>query len=305
MGTSFAKLVEDLKGGNARTEAPATHNYILNRDRRPTEARLIFDLKCNSGCAHCCENSGLYRTEKMEDDVFRKVADSLSSYKIPVMVFSGGESTMDFERLISSVKYLRKEAGYSGKVVVQTNAHWASSEEGAEKVLLELKDAGVDSLDIPSIDRYHEANFKANEYATRAGRIANELGLGAQKRSTPEKLKPIGRAKRLPRSEWDLDGGCTVGVDDITIDTKGNVYPCCWHQTPPIGNITEKPLEDIIGGSRKNPLLVEMAKQWFEGVPSEMLGITEDEKASLLEEWGRSCGACSEYYSRHRDWPKP
>lgn len=279
------------------------NNYFTNPDSRPVEARLIFDLKCNAGCAHCCENSGQYRTERMEDAVFKKVADSLSSYKIPVMVFSGGESTMDFERLVSSVRYLRKEAGYSGKVIVQTNAHWATSEERAEKVLLELKDAGVDSLDIPSMDKYHEARFDAGEKAPRAGRIARKLGLGGNlERRGQEKVIPIGRAKNLPKTEWNLDSYCDMGIHTITIDTKGYVYPCCWHQTPPIGNLTEKPLDGILEDARRNPVIVEMAMKGFRGMPAEMLSILEAEKARLEKELG-DCGACSEWFSKKKVWP--
>lgn len=281
------------------------NNYITNKNTRPIEARLIFDLKCNAGCAHCCESSGPYRTERMEDEVFRKAADSLSSYKIPMIVFSGGESTMDFERLVSSVKYLRKDGSYSGKVVVQTNAHWAKSDTEAEAVLLKLKDAGVDSLDIPSLDKYHEAKFNASENAPRAGRIARKLGFGGNlERKGPEKVIPIGRAKTLPKQDWDLNSYCTIGFGDLTVDTKGNAYPCCWHQTPPIGNITEKPLDEILDDARKNPVAVEMAGKGFKGVPAEMLGISEDEKTRLEEKLGE-CGACSEYFSTAKSRPKP
>lgn len=283
------------------------NNYITNKNSRPIEARLIFDLKCNAGCAHCCESSGPYRTERMEDEVFRKAADSLSSYKIPMIVFSGGESTMDFERLVSSVKYLRKEAGYSGKVVVQTNAHWAKSDKDAETILLELKYAGVDSLDIPSLDKYHEAKFNAAENAPRAGRIARKLDFGGNlERTGPEKVIPIGRAKTaIPESEWNLDSYCTIGFSELTIDTKGNVYPCCWHQSPPIGNITEKPLDEILDDARKNPAVVKMAETGFKGVPAEMLGISEDEKNRLEKKLGE-CGACGEHYSKRKLWlPKP
>lgn len=281
-------------------------NYITNENARPIEARLIFDLKCNAGCAHCCESSGPYRTERMEDGVFRKVADSLSSYKLRTITFSGGESTIDFERLLSSVKYLRKEAGYAGEIIVQTNAHWAMSEDGAEKVLLELKDAGVDSLDIPSIDKYHEAKFNASENAPRAGRIARKLGFsGNLERTGPEKVIPIGRAKTaIPETEWDLDSYCDIGFGNITVDTRGNVYPCCWHQTPPIGNITEKTLDEILDNARKNSVAVKMAEMGFKSVPAEMLGISKEEKTRLEGKLG-ACGTCSEYFSKAKGWPKP
>lgn len=299
------------------------NNYLTNPDSRPGDARLIFDLNCNAGCAHCCETAGPHRTEKMEWDVFEAAAKKLSAYKIPTIAFSGGEPTMDFERLLKAVKYLRKDAGYKGEVWVQTNAHWAKNDEEARDVLLRLKDAGVDCLDIPSLDKHHEEKFKAGEYAPRAARIAGELGFGdlsvlyktpklmqvaeelgygGGERAGPEKVIPIGRARILPESEWDLDKSCEAGFGTITIDTKGNVYPCCWHRSRPMGKkITEDSLENILKAGRKDALLVKLAEKGVRGVPAEMLGMTGEEKEKSVKKFGE-CRTCDDYFSEH---PKP
>jgi hypothetical protein len=156
-----------------------------------------------------------------------------ANYKMLVIVFAGGEPTLLGKDLYKAISYCR-----ANKVVsrIVTNAYWAHSIEAARQKCAELKEAGLDELNI-SMDDYHEpyvpfervklAHQAAVEAGFRAVVIANACG--PQSALSPAFLEKEFHMGDVPMARrFDVDGhsnhqerkSCN---DQIFVLSNGNV----------------------------------------------------------------------------------
>src|SRR5262245_13009048 len=115
-------------------------------------AVLLYTMNCNIDCAHCSVDSHRHRPERMTLDQARALVRGLCDVPdIKFIDITGGEPLL-YPKEIKELAKLAKEQGKQVRVV--SNGFWAASVERAEKVIREMRDAGVESIGI-SIDEWH------------------------------------------------------------------------------------------------------------------------------------------------------
>ncbi len=286
------------------------NNYLLDGRKRPYDAYVVLTLKCNSKCDHCYIEAGPERTESMPMELRKKVIDEAAKHNIRRITFSGGEPTVEMEKLIDTLEYAsetRKKTGYPDIILLQSNVYFliGLSENEIEKELAKLKSAGVTELDIASDDPYHKI---ATDELDRIEKTAETVFGKPNVSRRPGDLcvAPIGRArtkihnKHWYRGRFDRHGNYCY----VTISSNGDVHQCCW-QPNPMGNLSEEPLKNILERARKpGSIFRKIAKDGFAGLePEEDLGISTEEFGKLMDEFGE-CGACHQYFKERKNVQK-
>lgn len=277
-------------------------NYLTG-NKPPDSSYVVLTLKCNSRCKHCYIEAGPEREESMPVDMRKKVIDELAKSKIHTIEFSGGEPTVERDKLVDTLEYAsetRKRTGYPKKVWLQTNAYFlrGRGKEEIEKELELLKLHGATALDIASKDCYH--SIELNELK-KIKKVAKTV-FGARRvamRGAPVGIVPIGRARdEVPRENWRRRS-CSLHKEyGVTISVDGGVYPCCWQATPEMGNLRDKSLSEILKRARKpSSLFRKLAKKRFSKMEPEELGlqISKQELDKMVETEG-DCATCYQLY---------
>ena len=118
----------------------------------PQLATFFISYQCNFTCEHCSISSSPNAKVAMSDELLVSIFEQIK--KIPsfkVVVFTGGETTLEKEKLIKGLNFAR-ENGLSSRVV--TNAWWATTKDDADKFVKELVLAGLNEINT-SFDDYH------------------------------------------------------------------------------------------------------------------------------------------------------
>lgn len=277
-------------------------------------AYILTTLKCNAQCRHCYVEAGPKRTESMGLKDLKKVLDQLVGLEFDLISISGGEALLEKEKVLEIGRYLKKRKtmyGYPKYVEIQTNAFWATGDERAESVLEELLDAGYNQIMFSS-DEFH-GEYIPVERPRRGYELAKKL----RRHEKPRKFKkveftadykkyddgnfavPIGRGKTLPKEDlWIDKGPCMIygGLADgyVTINPKGDVYPCCWQATKSIGNALETSMRDILKRMKKDPVLKKLYLGGIDGLV-EYLGIDPKYAKQKIKRLG-TCGFCYELF---------
>lgn len=148
--------------------------------------------------------------DKMEPILRQLFAET----KLSVIVFSGGESTLLGEDLLKALR-LCKEHGIITRLV--TNVFWATSPEAAEAKLKELREAGLNELNI-STDDYHlpYISLQKVRYAFDAARKIDFLSValcnayGPESWLTPERInQEFGNGEQM-KHRYDANGRAMV-----------------------------------------------------------------------------------------------
>ena len=178
--------------------------------------------------------------------------------------FTGGEPFLVFDELLELVKYT-SAAGVLKEVV--TNCSWADTNQNALYHLNQLKDAGLDALNL-SVDDFHQDKISLDnvkncfDAAKRLGlkivlmmtvkhdskinsetirRILDDDAIqviGEKFIHSPSALviessfTPLGRGSKIPITEldygkWTTEGVCKQVLTDIGVKPNGDILPCC------------------------------------------------------------------------------
>ncbi|MCC6994144.1 MAG: radical SAM protein [Deltaproteobacteria bacterium] len=119
----------------------------------PRQLTVLTTSKCTAACRHCCMNSSPERADtlswpQLESSLTQAFAELAH---LEVIIFAGGEPLLLGQDLLAAIR-LCKRHGVVTRIV--TNAYWATSREHARFKLRELKEAGLDEVNI-STDDYH------------------------------------------------------------------------------------------------------------------------------------------------------
>ncbi|MBX3156914.1 MAG: radical SAM protein [Deltaproteobacteria bacterium] len=182
----------------------------------PHTVTILTTDKCTARCRHCCMNSSPERANKLtHEQIATALGQMFQHYRMKVVVFAGGEPTLLGDDLLKSIAFCKKH-GVGSRIV--TNAYWADTPENATAMCKELREAGLDELNI-SMDDYHEpyvafANVKrawqaAKEFDFSAVAIANCYG--PQSVLTPDFLEEeLGMKEDVKiQRRFDVDGRST------------------------------------------------------------------------------------------------
>lgn len=117
---------------------------------------LLLTERCNIECSHCWFSSGPDRTARMKlEEAVDYIEQAKEIPSVEWISFTGGEPFLLPEMLVNLVGFA-SERGFQTECV--TNCFWAETEEGAEKRLGKLVDAGLDAINI-SADDFHQRHI--------------------------------------------------------------------------------------------------------------------------------------------------
>ena len=109
----------------------------------------VFTYRCNDNCAHCYNESGpAGRTMPLADclAVVANLPDRMGR-----LILSGGEPLVEFDKLTAICTAVRERFGPELPLMVQTNGDLLDRDR-----LVGLQDAGVDRIDVVSMDDWHQ-----------------------------------------------------------------------------------------------------------------------------------------------------
>ena len=235
----------------------------------PTGLHFLLTYTCLYKCEHCFLYCGPGATGTFTLDQLELALDQAGDAGITSVYFEGGEPFLFYPLLLEALRLARERGLETGLV---TNAYWATSERDAELWLRPLVDLGLSDVSI-SLDTFHSEDPSSSP-ASKARAAAERLGLpvGAVCIDPPT-AEPVsstdgsgavvggdvlfkGRAADtltagLPRHHFAHFDECPheelANPGRVHLDSFGNVFVC---QGISIGNIWEKPLQEIMAGYR-------------------------------------------------------
>ncbi|WP_297503694.1 radical SAM protein [Thermococcus sp.] len=126
------------------------------REMHPLTLSFFITYKCNYNCAHCSLSANSKKDIELPISVIRRFLEEGKKLGFRVAVFTGGEPTLKWDKLLKSIQYA-KDLGYATRVV--SNGWWGFSYENAYKMLFQMKKSGLDEVNI-SFDDYHVSSFR-------------------------------------------------------------------------------------------------------------------------------------------------
>ncbi|MBT0905654.1 YydG family radical SAM peptide epimerase [Streptococcus lutetiensis] len=256
---------------------------------------IVINLtqKCNAKCVHCCfeclPNSGNYLTD---DEIEKIVSYAESHDDVKVVSLTGGEALLRKNKVLEIIQRL----SLVGKeTTLISNAFWATTEAVTERILSELKLAGLNYLTI-SYDDYHAeyipiSNVKRLltiikkfdiEVALNMVVDRKHIGVDLLKdlgesvfgvRVTMVPASPVGRANDLNHNDLyfktieELELTCPATGWEFVVHHDGYVYPCCspsvFESNLRIGSIAEYEVEKLESQLYSNILLYILKKEGF------------------------------------------
>ena len=113
---------------------------------------LITTFTCNAACAHCTVFSGPKRSDTLPDEDARLVIEQAAhDPRIKMIAYTGGEPTLEYDRLLALMAYARSLGLQAGLV---SNSSWAVDMDVARVRFAEMIERGL-TVYITSLDEYH------------------------------------------------------------------------------------------------------------------------------------------------------
>lgn len=175
--------------------SPVTYIY-------PQTLTVLATYRCTAACEHCCFGSNPYLSERIGlADILQFIEEGASHPSLELLAFSGGECFLLGDDLGAALAFARSK-GLRTRCV--TNGYWAKSLRSGRQRLRELRDAGLDELNISTGD-YHQ-RWVSEETVINAACLGVELGLDhtmivvemqKDRRVTAERLRRDPRVRAL------------------------------------------------------------------------------------------------------------
>lgn len=279
--------------------------------------------RCTAKCGMCYQSAGPKGSDvlgkaHLDRDVMKRVIREARSVPTlsPRFHLAGGEAFMAMPECLDLYRTAR-DAGYLD-ITGTTNAFWARSEAAARDIVTELRGAGVTSLEISwdywhmpwikpaaiglAIEACYDADIETNLriLTTKSHDVDEALAaiprdqLALVSRMTSGPVFATGRAAETidPADFHDCGGGLTGACHstlNLTINSFGNVFPCCagFDQTNGylFGNVKEESIVDIADRINNDPIARLIV---FRGI-SKLLAILERQSISI---GGNAKGIC-------------
>ena len=132
-----------------------------------------YSTRCNVKCDHCVAADGNTKSHKMELEQAKNCIRDLAAAQVGGISFTAGEPLI-YRDDICVLLALCRELGIYTRLV--TNSFWSGTPEQADKVLVQLKDAGLSQLRL-SYSRWHQKNI-AQENVVNAAKSCIKHGIG-------------------------------------------------------------------------------------------------------------------------------
>lgn len=313
-------------------------HVLTDHDIPVTFNSLVVETnsRCNARCSMCYQAAGpkgsdLIGDHQLTADQVKGLA--LAASNIPEVGsrfhVSGGEAYLDTAGLLSIFAYAHS-LNHFQEISTTTNAFWAATKRRASQVAKDSAQAGVTLMEI-SWDHWHAPYVSAHAVSNCIDACV-EHGIEPHLRILTTKDHTAGEALSQLRTDCvtrvsnihsgtvfstgraakELDptmfhdygtgpmsiGGACHSALNLTVNAKGNVYPCCAgaDQTDGLsfGNVKSESLGDIVRRMQASPMLRVLV---FNGVSS-FLPILEQAGIPLKPTYRNMCEFCYDVFSR-------
>jgi len=281
----------------------------------------VFTHRCNQYCSHCYNHSrpgGPSITFAEADAVLANLPETGR------LILSGGEPLVEKKLLLHILRNAGQRFGRRTGLALQTNGDLLD-----DAALDDLLDAGLQHISIASQDPYHVRRQGLRRRLTEllSSRGFRETDVGDPATPKPETrtfsfwgatpdlwlagLWARGRALRSGTWKRDPDhnfcalwSGALGFLDDgssrqeVSIQLTA-VYPCCPGTVEPLGDVSQKPLLEILARHRGDPMweALNSGQPWRMG---EHAGVDPEFARQRIHELGNVCLWCDEYFTKHR-----
>ncbi len=286
---------------------------------------------CNAKCKMCYQSSGpegseVFGKAKLDSQTILRCIKEAATIDTVKSRFhlAGGEAFLYLEE---SLLFFQEANKYNYEnISTTTNAFWAKNRDNAIKICKQLRDSGLDSMEI-SWDYWHQ-EFISAEAINNALEACSIVGIDTTLRVLTNKnhniqealsmLNPkatktlaqitsgpvfsTGRAlKELNKNDFyesraPLNDSCHKSLN-LTINSFGNVFPCCagFDQTQNyiVGNVKKESLKDIVTYMNNDPLIRKIV---FSGIQS-LVPILEKEGHKIGDQYNNICHLCWTIFS--------
>lgn len=145
---------------------------IDNPIDHPRTLSVMPTYQCTAACTSCGTLSSPNVTTKLSTTQVLKSIDQARGAGVGVVVFTGGEATLEMETLLSGLS-AASAAGLRTRLV--TNAHWSTTDLQAVHILDEFMAAGLNEINFSTGDQH--ARFVPVHDVLRAVRHSLAVGL--------------------------------------------------------------------------------------------------------------------------------
>jgi len=247
--------------------------------------------RCNERCIHCYAESGPERTEALTQDEVRAVLDAAVTLGRPFVQFTGGDPLIHPD-LVEMVAHAR--AVHVAGIEIYTNGlllndalitrllpHAPRLSFSIYADTPEIHDAitrvpGSWNKTLAAMHRARDAGLEIragvalmDENLDAAGRMPDflhrELGL-TEEHIRFDAVKQAGRGRESPRLQQRYTGGHTpagaTAQGKLCVAADGQVYPCIFARSSPLGDIRSQGLDAIVRGLETRRPAMPSAKRW-------------------------------------------
>ena len=287
--------------------------------------------RCNAKCAMCYQSAGpkgsdVYGLAALSAHEIKKIIQDALQINTLQRRFhlAGGEAFINL-RDCTELFQFAKDSGYID-ITTTTNCFWAKNPRKAMQVCEVIREAGLTRMEI-SWDHWH-LSYVSPDCVNNALEACHACGIRTNLRILTTKEHSVGEALSYLRSKsidcaYEISSGpvfptgrAAIEVDEetiflagklsascqhvlhLTINSQGNVYPCCAgaDQTAGLsfGNVREQSIIEIEKKLQNSPMFKVLAKQ---GVGA-LIPILE--KAGLLKKeknYSNICHLCWDIFS--------
>lgn len=287
----------------------------------------VITLKCNDFCDHCYNNSGP-KGESIDLQELLKVVPNLPS-QLGRIILSGGEPTAEMDKLLNVVKALKNRYADKVPIFLQSNGDLLD----ARKLKLLLA-AGIDRIDITSLDRFHKHQGSRMDQLRELFLAENMIDdnnpvLGHEEK----KHKKIfafwganediwlkgnwarGRAldnnlslKNPDHNFCELWSGAKGFLDDQSEQQEVHiqlyrVYPCCPTTLYSMGDARNESVTDILNRHKQEETFQVLNRGDVYTLGTEK-GLSREFIKKRIAELGDVCLWCDEYFDKYYDGEK-
>ncbi len=289
--------------------------------------------RCNARCDMCYQAAGPKGSELIgdheltEEEVETLILESPRIKGLNRRIhLSGGEVFIQLEKHLGYMR-LARDAGFFNDIGVTTNGFWAKHKENGYKTAQKCREAGLVNMEL-SFDYWHQFYISADAISNAIEACAyndihshlrilttkshsfeeaisflrpKALELAGQITSGP--VFPTGRAARkIKATDIYFSGsrGACFNMLNLTINAKGNVYPCCAgsDQTDGLsmGNVKKQNIVEIVAQMNRSPLLRTIV---FHGV-SNLIPILKKGGYEMEGPYANMCHLCFDIFSNKK-----
>ncbi len=112
---------------------------------------VMLTYACPAACKDCGTVSSPNDKNHVDLPTIISAIDQAAELKFANVVFTGGEATVRWDDLLTSIRHARQK---SLKTRLVTNAHWATSDEEALRRVRLLIDSGLDEINYSTGDEH-------------------------------------------------------------------------------------------------------------------------------------------------------